>query len=158
MKKILSIAAILALSTGSLFADTATQNFQVTATVASSCQINSASELAFGTYDPLSSTDKEATNTISITCSTGTHYDVGLDDGLNSDAGARNMSDGSNNLNYEIYTDSGKTTPWNSTNLVSGDATSSSTAIDLVGYGTLTAGQDVPEGSYSDTIVATISY
>ena len=160
MKKILSISAILALSLN-LSAATATTNFNVTATVASSCQINSASELAFGTYDPLSATDVESTNTISITCSNGTAYSVGLDGGSSTDVNGRTMEGGTDSLSYAIYSDAAKTTIWGNTvgtDTIDGTSSSSSSTIDLTGYGVLTAGQDVVPDNYTDTIVATVTY
>jgi spore coat protein U-like protein len=161
MKKILSMASILALTSGSLFANTDSSDFKVTATVESSCEIKSASELAFGDYDPLATDAKEATNTIQITCSSGTAYSVGLNGGNEGDVNARKMANGDDKLTYAIYLDSDKETVWGETegtDTIDGTAESSSDTIDLTGYGVLDSEQDVPAGDYEDTITAIVSY
>jgi len=160
IKQILSIGLLSLIST-SAFAATATQNFQVTATVEGSCKINSTGELSFGTYDPLSTTDKEATNTISITCSNGTSYSIGLDGGSTGDIDNRAMAGGTDNLAYQIYQDSSHSTVWGNTpgtDTIDGTASSSSDSIDLTGYGVIPAEQDVAADDYSDTITATVTY
>src|SRR5271166_4240704 len=58
-------------------AATATTTFQVTATVQATCLI-SANSLAFGTY---TGAQVQASTTISVTCTSTTPYNVGLDPG-----------------------------------------------------------------------------
>jgi spore coat protein U-like protein len=56
-----------------------------------------------------------------------------------------------------MYNDSGRTTVWNATNTVSYTAASKATT-GLTLYGRVPQGQDVPVGSYSDTVQATITF
>lgn len=60
----LSAAMIAGLSVaGAAQAATDTTTFQVTATVVASCNV-SATDLAFGNYDPTAATDLDATSTV----------------------------------------------------------------------------------------------
>jgi spore coat protein U-like protein len=71
------------------------------------------------------------------------------------------MADGSSNyLNYEIYSDSSRTTVWGNSggSLVALGAAPSKTARNVTAYGRVTANQDVPAGSYSDTVTATVTF
>lgn len=69
------------------------------------------------------------------------------------------MSSGSNLLSYALYQDSAHTTNWGNT-----PATDTAAATAPVGtnaltvYGRITAGQNVPIGSYSDTITVNVVY
>ncbi len=92
-----------------------------------------------------------------MACTKGSTGVVSLDNGLNFSGGARRMKTGTNFLTYEMYNDSGRTTVWNASNTVSYTAASkASTGLTL--YGRVAAGQDVPVGSYSDTVIATITF
>lgn len=145
----------LALVPGLPDAATTTATMAVTATVVASCSI-SAAALAFGNY---TSAAVDAVATISVTCSTGTTYDIELDAGTASGAttATRAMQNGSNTLSYNIYSNSGRSTVWGlTTDKVSGTGTGS--AQSLSAYGRIPAGQSVAAGSYSDTITATITY
>ncbi len=134
-----------------------------------SCTI-SASSLAFGTYDPLAAGPLDSTGSVSTNCTSGrpphVDYDVHLDSGQSSSYAPRRMSNGSSNLNYNLYTDIGRTTVW-------GDGTGgtgtvgisfnvtrpgSSQTTDHTVYGRIFAGQTVSTGSYSDSLVITIVF
>ncbi|MDR9450944.1 MAG: spore coat U domain-containing protein [Acidimicrobiia bacterium] len=144
-------------------AATDTTTFQVTATVSDTCDIT-ATDLAFGAYDP-NAGDLDGTSTITATCTDGTSYDIGLDAGQNAASATtttRAMDDGAatpNYLDYELYSDSGRTAVWGDT--VGTDTvnqTSAGGAEDHTVYGQIPGGQFVPAGSYSDTINVTITY
>jgi spore coat protein U-like protein len=140
-------------------AATATSSFAVTASVTANCTI-SAGALAFGAYDPVvanASTNLDQTSTITVACTKGSTGTVSLDNGTNFSGGLRRMKAGANFLNYEMYNDSARTTVWNATNTVSYTAASKATSS-LTLYGRVPSGQDVPVGSYSDTVVATITF
>ncbi len=155
------VAAGLAFALPTLAA-TDTTTFQVTATVNDTCAI-SASDLTFGTYDP-NAGDMDATTTVTATCTVGTEYDIGLDTGTNGgSAGSttRAMSDGSGKyLDYELYTDSARSTEWGNT--VGTDTINNPSASaggnDETVYGRIPGGQYVAAGTYSDTINVTITF
>lgn len=145
--------------TGQAQALEATTTFAVTATVISTC-IVAATPLAFGNYDA-SGADTDATNTVTVTCTSGTSYDVGLDAGGGSGAtvATRKMTSGANTLDYTLYSDAGRTTVWGDTvgtDTVNATAGVLPTAHTV--YGRIPSGQYVPTGLYTDTINVTVTY
>lgn len=145
---------LLAFSTVPAAAASTSTSFTVSATVVSTCAV-SASDLAFGNYLPSGNTDQ--TTSITVTCGNGTGYSVALNDGNNASGGARRMiNGGSNFLSYELYSDSGRTTVWNTASPVTG--TGSGAAQTLTVYGRIPNGQNVPVGAYTDTIQVTVTY
>ncbi|WP_395331235.1 spore coat U domain-containing protein [Novosphingobium sp. BL-8H] len=142
-------------------AATAQNTFLVTATVQPSCTVT-ATGLAFGNYNPLSSTPLDATSTITVNCTTGTVYTVGLNAGTTSGATVttRQMLLSANALNYTLYRDSGRTNNWGNTpgTDTPGSVTATTAAGTLTVYGRIPALQNVPAGSYTDTVTVTVNY
>jgi spore coat protein U-like protein len=144
-------------------AATATANLGVTATVTNNCTISTA-PLAFGSYDPVvanASTNLDGTGTVVVACTKGSTATIGLGLGSNASGSVRRMGDGSSNfLTYELYQDSGRSTIWSNAGagLLSPVAAPSKTARNFTVYGRVTSNQDVPAGSYSDTVVATVNF
>jgi spore coat protein U-like protein len=64
----------------------------------------------------------------------------------------------SNRLSYFLYSDAGWTTVWANTVGTGVAHTGTATATAITVYGQVTAGQNVPAGSYSDTVVATVTF
>ena len=154
-----SIAVIgMAAASVPAVASTATTTFNVTATVQATCLI-SANNLGFGTY---SGSAIATTTTMSVTCTNGTTYNVGLNAGTAAGATvtARAMTGpGAATLSYALYEDSGHSTNWGNTVGTDTKAgTGNGSAQSLTIYGNLTANQYPTPGSYSDTITATITY
>jgi len=138
-----------------------TDTFDVTATVIDSCTLTAGNTLAFGNYDPNSGTNLDGQTTINVSCTNGTTADLELDLGGNADGTTRRMADvtnGTSFLEYELYSDSGRTTVWGT----GGDAITYtgqgvlSAENDTV-YGRVPSGQDVTVESYSDTITVTLT-
>ena len=156
----LAIAAIPA------HAGTTTGTFQVTATVVNSCVINSATALAFPNYDVNSPSATTGSSTINVNCTKGDAYTIALNYGANGGSAAnRIMVSGANQLNYNLYTDSGYTKVWNSTCGGANNCDGGTGAGPGVGnqqtytvYGQIAAGQNVPAGSYADTITLTVTF
>ena len=148
-------------------AATATSNLSVTASVSANCSISTA-PVAFGAYDPVStnaSTALSGTGTVNVTCTSGASTTITLGQGANADTGstdaapARRLSDGGTNfLTYSLFQDAGHATVWGNTagTGVANTGTGTQTAITV--YGTVAAGQNVPSGNYSDTVVATVTF
>jgi len=69
------------------------------------------------------------------------------------------MLSGANALGYVINKGS-TTTPWTNTGagLVSGTATAFATPIVLAATASISPGQDVPAGTYVDTVTATVTF
>ncbi len=155
------IAAAGLLFANSALAATATATFKVTATVADSCLV-SATDLNFGTYDPAAV--KDGTSTITVTCTAKTPYTIGLNAGTGTSVvTTRTMTgDGAGTqLDYELYTESGRTTVWDD---IGGTGTTVAQSVLTGGplgytvYGQIPASQYVPAASYVDTINVTVAY
>lgn len=161
LKSAMSAAALgcLALAVASVpaaAATTATTTFLVSATVETSCTV-SAAPLAFGTYDGTAL--NKSSGGITVTCTDGTPYTIGLDEGLNGGSGnTRYMINGTNTLAYQLFSDTNYSVPWgNTSNTVASTGTGTAQTPFIV-YGTIPAGEAVVPGTYQDTITATITY
>jgi spore coat protein U-like protein len=157
--KIVVIASLLS-GGQAVQAATDTTTFQVTATVTESCNVT-ATDLVFGNYDP-SVADNEKTSTITVTCTKGTDYDIGLNEGTASGATVttRKMVGTVDSLNYSLFSDTNRTVNWGNTvgtdTVAVGSATGA--AENHTVYGRIPTGQYVTAGSYSDTITVTVTY
>jgi len=158
-------AALALVGVGSLTmnAATATANLSVSATVTNNCTISTVA-LAFGSYDPVvanASTNLDGTGTVVVACTKGSTATIGLGLGSNASGAVRRMKDsGTNYLSYELYLDSGRATIWGTSgaNLLSPVAAPSKAARNFTVYGRVASNQDVPAGSYGDTVVATVNF
>ena len=156
------VLALMAAATGAETAQaaTSTTTFGVTAGVLSSCQVG-ATALAFALYDPAAGSAIDAANVLTVICTAGTTYAIGLDAGTGSGAtmAVRKMTSGTNLLNYTLYQNPGRTTVWGNT--VPTDTVSAVAGI-LPGiinvYGRVFSGQNVPTGIYADLINVTLTY
>jgi len=159
--------AALALASAPAQAGTAASNMAVSMNVNANCTI-SAGNLAFGSYDPVTanaSTPLNGSALLTLNCTNGATTKITLGQGANANAGStdaaplRRSKAGSNYLTYSLFSDSGRTTTWGNT---------AATAFDYVGtgasdssvvvYGQVAAGQNVPGGAYSDTVIATVTF
>lgn len=147
--------------TGSAQASTTQSTMSVSTTVQSSCLV-SATPLAFGTYDPVSTTPANATSSITVTCTSGTSFVVGLNAGSAPGATvtARQMSNAANRLDYGLFRNAGRTDNWGNTPGVDALAPITATATPSVVpvYGQIAAQQNIPAGAYSDTVTVTVTY
>jgi spore coat protein U-like protein len=150
-------------------AGTATSNLSVQIVIQASCTINAAT-LDFGASVPgttLVSSNVDAATTVSVTCTNGSPYSIGMDNGANVSGSQRRMKSGTNFLNYNLYTDSGRSNAWttatdnshcaaaNSCFLGTGSGSAQSVNI----YGRVPAvGSAPPTGTYTDTVTMTITY
>jgi spore coat protein U-like protein len=143
-------------STTTYFYDSVTINMNVV----TSCTV-SASALNFGTYTSSSSSSSDVNTTVSVLCSFGTAYNVGLDVGLGTGATVANriMKSGSNLLNYSLYQDAARTVVWgntNGSNTLSGTGSGVTQALTV--YGRVFSGQSAALGNYQDTITVTVYF
>jgi spore coat protein U-like protein len=136
-----------------------------------SCTVTAGS-IAFGIYNPLTSTSDASSGTLRIDCSgkgTGSAQvtaNLTLSAGLSTSYATRKMFSGVNSLNYNIY--------WSTAySQIMGDGTGGSfggsagpftvpaggtNSATGTMYGLIPALQDVAPGSYLDTIVVTVTY
>lgn len=162
----LGLLALGLVAAGPARAATATSNLSVTATVSANCTI-ATSAVAFGTYDPVSAHASSALNgtgTVTVTCTNGSSATITLGQGSNADTGStdaaplRRVKSGANYLSYALYSNSDRTTVWGNTAGTGVAHTGSGSATAITVYGQIAAGQNVPAGSYVDTVVATITF
>ncbi len=158
-KKLLAALLVASIPTVS-FAGTDSDSFTVTATVTNSCDID-ANDLAFGSYDPVSSTPLDAATTLTLICTNGAAYDIAMDAGSGAGASVttRKMTNSGNLLNYSIYRNAGRTNVWGTTsgsNTVTGTGTGSTQTINI--YGRIGINQTAPAGGYTDTVIVTVTY
>ena len=139
---------------------TVSTTFRVSARVEAVCEVT-ASDLAFGSYTAQAGTPLQGTTLLRATCTPNTTYNVGLNEGTSPGAtvNQRKMVSGSQSLNYQLYSDSARSTIWGNTtgtDTVTGVGTG--LAQDHTVFGAVPAAQVVPAGDYSDTITVRIYY
>ena len=159
-------AAALLFTAHAAVAGSKTTTFNVTSTVSANCTIL-ATDLSFGAYDPVvanKTTALDVNTTVTVLCTKGsTGVNVGLDLGTHAGAGNRFMSNGSDSLQYELYSDSAGGTVWgNSGAALVGwpvfGPIGAGTGVSKTVFGRIPAAQDVSTGSYSDLITATVNF
>ncbi len=134
---------------------TAQANYQGTCTV-------TATNMDFGSRGVLD-TATTTSNTVSVTCTNGANYTIGLSGGNAAavDPTQRKMANGGNTefVTYGIYRDLARTLPWGSTigtNTVA--ATGNGSAQAHTAYGHVPAQATPSPQTYTDTIVVTVTY
>ncbi len=163
---LIAIAALIVAPLTANAAGSATNTLSVTASVAQKCTIG-AGTLAFGAYDPITTNltaalDQQAS--MVVTCSKGASgVTVGFGASANAPAGCATpqrclVSGGINYMNYQLYSDSGRTAVWTTAiaETVTGGVTTPTT---LTIYGRIPGAQDVAAGaSYADSVTATVNF
>lgn len=148
---------------------------------AASCTIT-AMGLAFGSYDPTSPTAVTGNGSTVINCSATTLGDyffgfnvaISLSQGSSGSYTTRTLKQGAQSLDYNLYLNPGATgTVFGDGSAgtgnyavcypglfasCSGNSGQSGQAYSVPAYGRLPAGQDVGGGSYSDTLIATVTF
>lgn len=166
VRKILFSLVVLVLLSTASYAGTATSNLSVTATVSANCTI-STSAVAFGAYDPVSTNASAALDgagSVSVTCTNGSAATITLGQGANAATGStdaaptRRMVAGTNFLSYALYQEAARTTVWGNTSATGKAHTGTGTSTAISVFGRVSAGQNVPAASYSDTVVATVTF
>ncbi|MGE5624028.1 MAG: spore coat U domain-containing protein [Bacillota bacterium] len=164
-------AVILGLVTGAAFAGTASGTLSVSATVNTNCTVNSPT-LTFTAIDPTAGSNSTGSATLSVKCTKGTTLvDIKLGPGLHQIAsGSRQVNSGSNNMAYALCTDSAVpcTTPWGdstttgigsklSTGFSAFTSVNTAQTFTVFGY-ILAAAEDVPAGTYTDSVAVTVDF
>jgi spore coat protein U-like protein len=151
------ILGTLAVSHLTVQAATLDATLNVSANVAAKCTFSAPNTLAFGTYDPVTdhaTADLDASANLRVACTKGApSVWIGFE------TTGREMSNGTETLTYELYTDSGRNDVWGDTSGTGYSYTAASKAeTNVPVYGRVAGGQDVSVGNYTDTITATINF
>ena len=136
------------------------------------CQLNSTTMVNFGTISDIGTASKnyDSNGAVSTTCNPNTAYTLYLGDGnqrLNS--GMRQMANGTDYIAYQLYKTSptSSSTVWDSTGGTttiggSGGISLTGTGIAQITtvYGRIAKGANIPgtTGTYSDTVIVTVTY
>ncbi len=142
-------------------AGTTSTSFTSSATVNALCKTLTASDLAFGTYDPTSVSDTTATTTVGVTCTNGTVASIEFSAGTTSGATAaqRKMASSGHTLNYNLYTSNGYTQVLDATHKLQATGNGLGTSVSVTAYGMIPKGQlDTFTGAFSDSITVTVTY
>ncbi|WP_313683105.1 spore coat protein U domain-containing protein [Pantoea sp.] len=143
---------------------TGTIPITLTVVLSNDCTTITAPNVSFGSA-PLVSSFSTVQQSISVVCSKGSTYTVGMSNGSYAANGVRNMASGSNLLSYDIYQGTTTTTRWGPT----GTARWSSSASTTVSTDGLTRGYTYtaqiltsqntpPAGNYTDSVVVDLSF
>jgi spore coat protein U-like protein len=113
--------------------------------------------VVFGVYNTLSASSLDGAGSVSVTCDVTSSFQIALNKGQGSFA-ARQLQSGANVLYYNLYTDALRSLIWGDgtvgTALVSGSGTAATYTV----YGRVPGGQNLPVGSYSDSITVTLNF
>ena len=140
----------------------ALQGALLTAAAHAACSLSSAA-IAFGNYDPISSTPLDTAGSTVYRCGTNDHnITITLSRGGGTSFSTRRMVRGSDQLFYNLYLDAARTVVW-------GDGSGGTQAyfinnppnnqnVTVPIFGRAPASQNVAVGAYSDTITITLIY
>lgn len=116
-----------------------------------------ANPLNFGTVTSVGVQD--ASSNLSVECTLDAAYTVALDGGTTTgDINDRKMQQGSDTIDYQLYSDSARTQVWGDTAGTTVSGTGSGAAQSIPVFGRVPAQGAKPEGSYQDTITATVTF
>lgn len=142
---------------------TAPTSLQLTLTVTNDCSTISAPNVNFGSA-PLARNFPTVSQSIGLTCTKGSTYTVGINNGSYANGSVRNMASGSNRLSYEIYK-AASSNRWGSVGAErwASSASSQVSADGLLRTYNYTAQvlptqATPPGGTYSDTLVVDIAF
>jgi len=131
--------------------------FTVSATVKASCTV-SASPMDFGLSTGTINDPIDSAAILSVSCTNGAAYSIGLDDGQSPTASGRTMTSGTGGLSYGLFHDAGLSAPWGLAAGSTATGSGSGMTQPLTIYGRVFGGQRATTGLYSDTVVIVIAY
>jgi spore coat protein U-like protein len=125
---------------------------------AASCTI-SATGPAFGTYDLFASAPLDAAGTLEFRCTEPSAVRIHISPGGAGTYWPRAMRSGTATLQYNLFTNAGRTQVWgDGTGGTSDRTVGASRGQPVAVFGRIPPLQDVTSGTYSDTLVATFNF
>ena len=165
-----AIVSAMALGSAGLsaisYAATATGTMTVSTTVAMSCTI-SAGAMTFASYDPTASADNDATATITSTCTSGGAAVITMGQGNADKSGSTDASPLramfnagiTEELLYQVYSDSAGGTVWGNTAATGKAITADGTAQAFTAHGRIPKNQTgITAGTFTDSVAVTLTY
>ncbi len=159
--KLIASAALISMPVGAAYAATTTGILAVSSVTVGAC-IVVATPMVFGTLNLIGASPNDSTATVTVTCTPGTGFNVGLDNGANFAGGTRRMKSATAAayVPYTLTQDASHATPWGTTigtNTVAGTAVVLPTLLTV--YGRVPAGTTpVAADAYLDTVTVTVTY
>ncbi|MGQ0588201.1 MAG: Csu type fimbrial protein [Sphingosinicella sp.] len=137
----------------------------IVGTPADACTV-SATGVMFGAYDPRATGPDDGTGAIDIACHPSDQsVNIALSTGSSGSFSARRMSSGAAQLDYNLYTGTSRTVVWgdgsggtSTVTLTEGNVSGGRRRFSADIFGRIPALQNVPAGSYVDTIVVTVTF
>ena len=178
----LAMVAGLGIATTAWAASTAGSNVTVQTHVVNNCTISTTTQLAFGNYDPTSSTALTGNGAVTVTCTKGASgVTLGLDNGANYGLAGTYTTDrsmagaaGGDYLAYQLFQPNGVGSSATATTTAFGNSgtglytmpafANGTTGVVVNIFGSIPINQDVtgaagPGGNaYTDTVVATVTF
>lgn len=111
----------------------------------------------FVTYDPFDPNPLDSVGNINVSCDSTASFTISLSPGAGSYA-ARSMANGAHGMEYNLYSDPSRLMVWGDGSSNSVTVSATVTAGDFAVYGRVPARQNLPVGTYSDSVVVTITY
>lgn len=138
--------------------------FALSAAVLEACTV-SATGVSFGVYNILTPAPNDSTGSVVLQCSpSDKNIRISLSTGSSGTYAARTLTQGGNQLLYNLYQDAARTAVW-------GDGTGGTSVLTIANwtggpnaaqthtiYGRMPAQQDAAAGTYSDSIVVTVDF
>jgi len=148
----ISVAGAMTLGASAIAQDT--DNLTVLANVGGECSVTGAT-LDFGSY---SGTEKDVEIPISFSCNAPSNIAISMDGGTTGDPSNRQMFNEGNTsqILYQLFRDPARTQFWGVFPNDSADFTNAQTGTPTV-FGRIDAGQAPLPGSYSDTVLITLT-
>lgn len=113
--------------------------------------------VSFGNYDPLNPAALDGVGNINVSCDASTSFTISLSAGSGTYT-SRKMMSGTEPMAYNLYTDASRLLIW-------GDGTGSTSTVsttaasgDYTVYGRIPDRQNIPAGTYTDSITVTVTY
>lgn len=160
----LALASLGLLQGNSAHAGSSSASMSVSALVSDNCTI-SAAALSFGAYDPASGTATDGSANLTVQCTLDASANIQLGQGANADTGStdaaplRRLADGAGNfLSYQLDQDAAHMTTWGNTAGTGMAHTGTGASEQITVYGRIAASQNVPAGSFADSVLATINF
>lgn len=140
-------------------ASQASNSTHVTANFADTCYVSAASDMDFGSAANLA-TARDQTSSISLRCPRNTRWQLALSYGNHSTGGTnrRMQGPGGNYLNYQLYRNAGRTQVWGNSTSNDRAGRGNNSIQTYTVYGRVPAQTVNSAGTYSDTIIVTLTY
>lgn len=165
---LLALAVATAATAGSAHAAEDSATFQVRIVITESCTISSTAptDIDFLSHVRATGAPADAQGTLTVNCSQGTPYQIGLSGGTNSTgtaatpaAGERRMINATGSyVPYDLFSNTARSQFWGNTlgsNTVSGTGTAANVSHQVFGRVPST---NFPAGTYTDTVTARVVY